>query len=92
MAFSLWKPLIRPSSGTVKLREDPLTSLFTNPTLAQVNLHDGEQRTALRAACWAGHLACVKLLLEAGADVDHVDSEGRWGNKHKCKKICGTQA
>ena len=42
-----------------------------------MNLYDGEMRTALRAACWAGHLDCVKLLLEAGADIDHVDSEGR---------------
>ena len=42
-----------------------------------MNLHDSELRTALRAACWAGHLACVKLLLEAGAELNHEDSEGR---------------
>ena len=42
-----------------------------------MNLFDGEQRTALRAASWAGHLDCVKHLLEAGADINHVDSEGR---------------
>ena len=40
-------------------------------------MFDGEQRTALRAASWAGHLDCVKHLLEAGADINHVDSEGR---------------
>ena len=53
------------------------TETETDQPLLQVNLHDSELRTALRAACWAGHLDCVKLLLEAGADINHEDSEGR---------------
>lgn len=38
---------------------------------------DMEGWTALRSAAWGGHLGVVKLLLDAGADVDGSDSEGR---------------
>ncbi|XP_028847701.1 ankyrin repeat domain-containing protein 50 [Denticeps clupeoides] len=38
---------------------------------------DGEGWTALRSAAWGGHVDAVRLLLEAGAEVDGCDSEGR---------------
>lgn len=44
---------------------------------AQVDLADGEQRTALRAASWGGHEEVVARLLERGADVNRADREGR---------------
>jgi ankyrin repeat protein len=39
---------------------------------AAVNRVDADRRTALRAACWAGHLQSVKILLEAGASLNQV--------------------
>ncbi|KAM3171533.1 hypothetical protein ACTXT7_016433 [Hymenolepis weldensis] len=36
-----------------------------------------DNRTALRAAAWAGHSHIVHRLLEAGADVNRPDTEGR---------------
>jgi ankyrin repeat protein len=39
------------------------------------------QGTPLTVACYKGHVAIVKLLLEAGADADKVDDEVR-GYKH----------
>uniref|UniRef100_A0A8C2FM32 Uncharacterized protein n=1 Tax=Cyprinus carpio TaxID=7962 RepID=A0A8C2FM32_CYPCA len=33
--------------------------------------------TALRSAAWGGHKESVRLLLEAGADIDGCDSDGR---------------
>lgn len=38
---------------------------------------DTEGWTALRSAAWGGHVEAVRLLLEAGADVDGSDAEGR---------------
>ena len=34
-------------------------------------------RTALAASCWRGEHACARLLLAAGAEVDHADADGR---------------
>lgn len=34
-------------------------------------------RTALTASCWRGNHACARLLLAAGAEVDHADADGR---------------
>uniref|UniRef100_A0A9J8APR5 Ankyrin repeat domain 50-like n=1 Tax=Cyprinus carpio carpio TaxID=630221 RepID=A0A9J8APR5_CYPCA len=38
---------------------------------------DSEGWTALRSAAWGGHKEAVRLLLEAGADIDGCDSDGR---------------
>ncbi|XP_018612889.2 ankyrin repeat domain-containing protein 50 [Scleropages formosus] len=42
-----------------------------------VNHADNEGWTALRSAAWAGHVEMVRMLLDAGAEVDGSDSEGR---------------
>lgn len=38
---------------------------------------DNEGWTALRSAAWGGHGVAVRLLLDAGADVDGCDGDGR---------------
>jgi ankyrin repeat protein len=44
---------------------------------AAVDHADGDGRTALRAAAWAGHEDIVLALLTAGADPNLADAEGR---------------
>ncbi|KAM9851000.1 uncharacterized protein ankrd50l [Aulostomus maculatus] len=47
-------------------------------TAVQMMEHvDNEGWTALRSAAWGGHSKAVRLLLDAGADVDGCDGEGR---------------
>jgi ankyrin repeat protein len=43
----------------------------------QVDLTDGDGRTALRAAAWGGHEEVVNSLLKAGASPSLPDNEGR---------------
>lgn len=43
----------------------------------QVDLTDGDGRTALRAAAWGGHEEVVNSLLRAGASPSLPDNEGR---------------
>lgn len=40
-------------------------TLFGNGRTAEA-----DRRTALHAACFAGHTGCVRLLLDAGADIE----------------------
>ena len=40
-----------------------------------VNWRDKDGRTALWLACWEGHLAVVRCLVEEGADVELADTE-----------------
>lgn len=43
----------------------------------EVDITGPDNRTALRAASWAGHADIVHRLLAAGADVNRPDAEGR---------------
>lgn len=45
--------------------------------ILQVDLTDGDGRTALRAAAWGGHEEVVNSLLRAGASPSLPDNEGR---------------
>ena len=40
------------------------------------HLIDREPTEALRIACWDGHLECVHILIEAGADVNTCTDRG----------------
>ena len=43
---------------------------------ADVNSQDSLGRTALIASSYGGHVDIVELLLENGAEIDHLDSAG----------------
>ncbi|CAH8557615.1 unnamed protein product [Dicrocoelium dendriticum] len=61
-----------PSPGKAHFPTGPATMLGANPVLA-----DDEGRCPLHVATWQGHLAMVRLLLQAGTPVDIRDREGR---------------
>lgn len=55
---------------------------------------DSDGWTGLRSASWGGHTEALRLLLDAGADVDGCDSEGRtalraaaWGGHEEIVRI-----
>eukprot|EP00808_Paulinella_micropora_P023532 g54874.t1 len=56
-----------------KQKED-VASTLSCPV--DINYADRNGRTALIVAARAGHLSCLKLLLELRADVDHKDKDG----------------
>ncbi|XP_032423517.1 ankyrin repeat domain-containing protein 50 [Xiphophorus hellerii] len=54
-----------------------MKSQSTETAVAMMEHIDNEGWTALRSAAWAGHCEALRLLLDAGADVNGCDSEGR---------------
>lgn len=64
--------------GHVKVLSELLQWAQDQETVVKMMEHvDNEGWTALRCASWGGHSEAVRLLLDAGADVDGCDSEGR---------------
>eukprot|EP00457_Paulinella_chromatophora_P003314 gb/GEZN01003321.1/.p1 GENE.gb/GEZN01003321.1/~~gb/GEZN01003321.1/.p1 ORF type:complete len:567 (-),score=102.32 gb/GEZN01003321.1/:413-2113(-) len=67
------------------------------PTIVDINYADKNGRTALMVAARAGHLDCLKLLLDLGADIHHKDKDGVtalvWAirkNQQKCAEFLAT--
>jgi serine/threonine-protein phosphatase 6 regulatory ankyrin repeat subunit A len=57
--------------------EQAIKILLQNSRCLQaIDVEEADQRTALHIAAFSGHLACVKLLLEQGANVESRDFYG----------------
>mmetsp|Transcript_14653 Transcript_14653/g.37045 ORF Transcript_14653/g.37045 Transcript_14653/m.37045 type:complete len:93 (-) Transcript_14653:313-591(-) len=48
-----------------------------------VNEVNAEGRSVLLYACGLGHAECARILLKAGADVNHAAEEGEWDGPHR---------
>lgn len=57
--------------------DDPAGVLLLLKFKAKVDARDGDGRSALHQAAFAGHRTIVEALLEAGADAAAVDAQGR---------------
>jgi ankyrin repeat protein len=60
-----------------------LTSLLLECPLIDVNAQDNEGQTALHIATACDHTSIIKLLIDAGADVNIVDVHGNVAQHHK---------
>ena len=65
-----------------------VVSLFLEEPDAQVDVTDAKGNTALLLASANGHLSCIKVLLNAGADVNHRNSLGFSALDMACNDAC----
>lgn len=63
--------------GVVQIMLDWIQDQESNTARTLLEHADSEGWTALRSASWGGHNEAVKMLLEAGAEVDGCDPDGR---------------
>jgi len=74
-APNLHKEILRAAKSGDAGRVRQLVEL--DPSLMSVRDSDGS--TPLHCACWKGHEAVVKLLIECGADVNAENQNEHWG-------------
>ncbi|KAI5621382.1 ankyrin repeat domain-containing protein 50 [Silurus asotus] len=63
--------------GVIQVILDWIQDKESNTSRSVMEHADSEGWTALRSASWGGHKEAVKVLLEAGAEVDGCDPDGR---------------
>lgn len=59
---------------------------------ALLGARDSDESTPLHCAAWKGHVEAVRLLLEAGADVNAHNKNGHWGRTPLHAAAHGNQA